>query len=615
MADSRRVALPPARPLLLFDGECGFCRVWIARWKAMTGDRVDYAPSQEAGARFPEIPAEAFRRSVQLVLPDGEVRSGAHAVATTLDLAGRGFPLRAYERVPGAAPAAEAGYAFIAAHRTAASRVTRLLWGSDVTRPEYAVASALFLRLLGLVFLAAFLSLFVQVEGLIGSRGILPIAELLPLVAAQTGLERFWLLPTLCWAASGDAALQLFCGAGAVFSVLLAAGLFPAASLAAATVLYLSLSVAGQTFFAFQWDFLLIETAFLAIFLAPLSARLRFPAAGPSRAALFLLRWLLFRLCFSSGAVKLASGDPTWRDLTALSHYYETQPLPPWTAWYAHQLPLAVQKASTLLVFFFELVVPFLIFAPRRLRHAAFGLLVLFQAAISSTGNYTFFNILTALLCLLLLDDRFLDRLFRARPPRSAASAARSGRWPRPAIAAVALLVLPIGAWQVASLFRASIPAPFPIPALAQAVAPFRIVNGYGLFAILTIRRPEILVEGSDDGRTWKAYEFRWKPGDVLRRPPFVAPHQPRLDWQMWFAALGSFEADPWFGRLLVRLLEGSPEVLALLARNPFPDRPPRFVRARLWDYRFTDPAGRRETGAWWRREEIGAYGPVLGRP
>ena len=164
-----------------------------------------------------------------------------------------------------------------------------------------------------------------------------------------------------------------------------------------------------------------------------------------------------------------------------------------------------------------------------------------------------------------------------------------AGRWPRPAVVAVALLVLPIGAWQVASLFRASIPAPFPIPALAQAVAPFRIVNGYGLFAILTIRRPEILVEGSDDGRTWKAYEFRWKPGDVRRRPPFVAPHQPRLDWQMWFAALGRYETEPWFQNFCMRLLEGSPDVVGLLDRNPFPVHPPAYVRAVLHQLHFSD--------------------------
>ncbi|MDQ2870074.1 MAG: lipase maturation factor family protein, partial [Acidobacteriota bacterium] len=309
------------------------------------------------------------------------------------------------------------------------------------------------------------------------------------------------------------------------------------------------------------------------------------------------------------GVVKLASGDPTWRDLTALTYHYETQPLPPWTAWYMHQLPSAFQRVSTVLLFFVELAVPFLIFGPRRLRLAAFTLLVALQISIAATGNYAFFNLLSALLCLLLLDDRLLARIGRrAAESPGHGELAEARRWPRAVVAGVAIVVLPVG------LLHLGAPMPAPVLVAAQVVAPLRLVNGYGLFAVMTTRRQEIILEGSADGQTWLPYEFRWKPGDLRRRPGFVAPHQPRLDWQMWFAALGPYEASPWLAALEERLLEGSPAVVALLNGNPFPGRPPRLLRARLWDYRFTDRTARRATGEWWRREEAGAFGPTLER-
>ena len=615
MVPAPRVARPPARPLLLFDGDCGFCRAWIARWRGATGDRVDYLTSQEAGERFPEIPAEAFRRSVQLVLPEGDVLSGTRAVFTALARGGRTGPLRAYEKVPGLAPAAEAIYSAVANHRGAASVLTGLLWGRDVSTPRFGIASGLFLRLVGVAFFCAFVSAALQMDGLVGSRGILPIARLLSLVRERYGSEGYRLLPTLAWLAPGDTALRVQCLAGAALSLVLAAGFFPALCLVLLTVLYLSVSVAGQTFFFFQWDYLLVETGFLALFLAPLSARIAFPAEGPRRMPLFLLRWLLFRLNFSSGVVKLASGDPAWRSLTALDYHYETQPLPTWTAWYAHGMPAAVHRASCVVLFFVELVVPFAIFGPRRVRLAACALLAGLQVAIAATGNYAFFNFLSIALCVMLLDDGVFERLRRRIGERRAARAPRRTRaWPRAVPAAVAILTVPLSFFEVAGSMRETAP-PAPFVRIASAVSPFRIVNGYGLFAVMTTRRPEIVVEGSRDGTIWIPYEFRWKPGDPLRRPRFVAPHQPRLDWQMWFAALGSYDENPWFGRFLARLLEGSPDVLSLLASNPFPDAPPRFVRARLYDYRFTDAAERRRTGAWWRRVELGTYSPAMEGP
>ncbi len=611
MAEPPRVAAPPPKPLLIFDGDCGFCRRWIRRWKSETGDAVDYAPSQEVSARFPEIESESFRRSVQLVLPSGEVFEGARAAFGALAQAPRRrWLLAAYQSVPGFAPAAELAYRLIARHRGAASAATRLLWGARTEKPEYHVSSDLFLRLVGICYFTAFVSLWVQIRGLIGSGGILPVAEYLAFARAQLGGARFDLLPTLCWLESGDRFLDLLCGAGAAASLAAVAGLAPAWSLLACWAGYLSLSVAGQVFLQFQWDSLLLETGFLAILLAPHGLRLARAKAPPSPAVLFLLRWLLFRLMFASGYVKLASGDETWRSLSALRDYYQTQPLPPWTAWFFHQFPPWFQTFSCVVMFAIELGAPFLLFAPRRLRLFACGALVFLQVVIATTGNYAFFNLLAIALCVLLLDDEAFPTRWRRRPP----ALPQRRRWPRLIVALAASVILLVsGAHAVAMLFR---PSSFPAPviAVARAIAPFQIVNTYGLFAVMTTSRPEISVEGSDDRETWRPYVFRWKPGDPARRPRFVAPHQPRLDWQMWFAALGSAEQNPWFLRFAGRLLEGSPEVLSLLARNPFPDRPPRYVRAVLYDYRFTNREQRRATGAWWRREETGLYLPIVSR-
>lgn len=484
------------------------------------------------------------------------------------------------------------------------------------------LTTATFVRALGLVYLIAFLSLRVQLLGLFGSHGILPIADFLGAVAERVGSERFFFLPTLAWLDASDATLLHLCDAGSLLALVVVAGLAPGPSLAVLWVLYLSFVSAGRVFLSFQWDSLLLETGFLALFVAPWSLRPRLATtAEPSRVAVWLVRWLLFRLLFASGVVKLVHDDPampTWHDLTALAYHFETQCLPPWTAWYAHHLPLWWQRVSCALMFVIELALPFAIFGPRIARLVAAAGFVGFQLLIIATGNYTYFNWLTITLCLMLCDDRTLaawlpDRVVRAaipaaeRPPRS-----RLG-------AVVAAPVLALLALASTLTFTQQMLGRDVVPALARpllrTVAPFRSVNGYGLFARMTTVRNEIVIEGSDDGTTWLPYELPWKPGDVMRRPTFVAPHQPRLDWQMWFAALTPYRANPdqWFARLLARLLEGEPTVLALFAANPFPDHPPALVRAVVWEYHFTAPGD--ASGAWWRREWRGVYAPTVGAP
>ncbi len=613
MREPRRVGEPPEKPLLLFDGDCGFCKRWIERWKSLTGGRVDYASSQEAGPRFPEISAEEFRRSVQLVLPDGRVFEGAEAVFVSLSFAPRrGCLLAAYRNVPGLAAVTEFAYGVIARHRTAASAVTSALWGKSVERPSYRLSNALFLRLLGLCYLAAFLSLWVQVDGLIGSRGIMPARDLLDAARSQLGGERWTALPTLSWLNASDGFLHFLCGAGTLAALLAAIGLVPAPALILCWISYLSLSNVGQPFLDFQWDLLLLETGFLGIWLAPVR-RLRVGAAlEPSSMVRALLLWLLFRLMFSSGFVKLASGDPNWRNLTALTYHYWTQPLPPWTAWFVSHSSIWFHKFSCFVMFAVELGSPLLIVAPRRLRLIACGAMVGLQTIITATGNYAFFNLLTVALCVLLLDDSVFPSRLRERAAQDAL--APRGRWPRFVLAPVAAVVLVASLVEFGSTLRLRLPWPGLAISAARAAIRLRSVGNYGLFMVMTTSRPEILVEGSEDGAAWRPYEFRWKPGNVMRRPRFVAPHQPRLDWQMWFAALGTCEENPWFIAFLGRLLQGSPDVERLLLRKPFPNHPPRYIRAVLYEYRFTDSAERRSTGAWWKREEKGLYCPILSR-
>jgi lipase maturation factor 1 len=479
---------------------------------------------------------------------------------------------------------------------------------------SHIVVRRLFLKALALVYLSAFASLLVQVRGLIGVQGILPAAELLEWASLRAGAERYWILPTLAWISASDGFLMSLCLGGGLLSIALLLDLAPALLLALLWAFYLSLVTVGQVFLGYQWDALLLETGLLAIFLAPLRVgRDRSADPPPSPVVLWLMRFLLFRLTFGSGAVKLLSGDRAWRSLTALRFHYETQPLPAWTSWYAHQLPPAVQTVSTAFMFGIELLVPFLIFGPRRLRLAAALIMASLQALIALTGNYAFFNYLTIALCLLLLDDAALPR--RLGGGDSIAETARpGGRWPMAVVAPISGVLGLLAVAVLAGTCGLRIPWPSPVVALYRFLAPFHAVNSYGLFAVMTTTRPEIVLEGSADGVVWKPYAFKWKPGDVQRAPRFVAPHQPRLDWQMWFAALGSCEQNVWLVRTMERLVGGAKPVAALLADDPFAGTPPRSVRAVLYDYRFTDWAERRRTGAWWRREAKGAYCPPVSR-
>ena len=607
--------MSPDHPLLVWDGDCEFCRRWVERWRRLTGDRVEYAPHHRVADRFPEIPTAEFQQAVHLREPDGTWTRGAEAVWRTLAHAPGGGAWRwLYEHVPPFAAASEAAYRLVANHRPFFLKLTKLVWGEHLVPPGERTTIALFLRGFGLVSFAAFASLAVQVVGLVGRDGVLPAAEFLAAVRERYGAGVVWALPTLAWLNAGDAMLQALAWGGAAASLLLAFGLLPGPSLLAILAGYLSLTTVGRDFLLFQWDGLLIETALVALFLTPW--RLRLSAARdpePPRSSLALVRWLLFRLMFSSAVVKLASGDPTWRHLTALTFHYQTQPLPTWTAWFAHHLPAGFQAFSAAGMFAVEGLAPFLVLAPRRIRFLGAFALIGLQSLIAATGNYGFFNALAILLCVPLFDDGFWPRGLAPRhdaaaPPRPR-SRSLAHRFLRRPLVIVIFLVGLVPLWgSLAWPMRALGPLPFAYGLLA----PFRVVNPYGLFAVMTTERREITLEGSDDGVTWRAYGFRWKPGALERRPEFTGPHMPRLDWQMWFAALGGPRENAWLLYGCERLLQGSRPVLGLFGANPFPHAPPRFVRATFWRYRFTTAAERRVTRAWWSREPLGLYLPPL---
>jgi lipase maturation factor 1 len=456
----------------------------------------------------------------------------------------------------------------------------------------FTLTESLFLRMLGLIYLSAFASLWPQIIGLLGSSGIEPATRLLASLHSE-GASLFRDAPTLFWFGISDPALVGFCAVGCLASLALFLGFYPRISAAVCWALYLSLTTIGQPFMGFQWDALLLEAGFLALF-----------AGTPW--LVWAYRFLLFRLMFESGIVKLLSGDPNWKNFHALRFHFLTQPLPNPLAYYAYRLPAWMLDSMTFASLAIELVVPFFLFAPRRLRHIVTVLLASLQVFILLTGNYAFFNFLTLALCLWGFDDEAFAPagalIRRTLKPISWRPLQRG-------LGAVLALLILIGLIQVLAMLAPDTGRP--LARHFAFLAPWQIVNTYGLFAVMTTTRPEIVIEGSEDAEHWREYVFRYKPGPTHRGLPSVAPYQPRLDWQMWFAALGDYQQNIWVGGLMYRLLTGSSAVTKLLDTPPFL-KPPHYMRALLYDYRFTTPSERSRTGAVWERTLRGTwFGPV----
>ncbi len=498
------------------------------------------------------------------------------------------------------------------------------LFGPNFAPPGYLAARWLFLRALGLIFFSAFYSLAFQIRGLIGPNGILPVRDYLAQVARVMGSARFWYAPTVFWWSASDRVLLGVVVVGMVASLLLALNVCPRGMLAVCLLAFLSFVAAAQDFAGYQSDGMLLEAGFIGLFFAPAGWWPRWGTSEPpSRASRYLLIWLMFRIYFESGIAKIQGHDPEWRDFTAMDRYYQNGPLPTWIAWYAHQLPHAFHAATAVLTLALELVLIFAIFLPRRSRIVMFFLITVWQIGIILTSNYAFLNYLVLVLGFLLLDDKFLGRFFpqRHRPAVVSSSGARETApagapgWHnalRQWVQAIFLTWI-FYATSAILIFMLFPSAPLPTGPI-RALEPFRIANEFGLFAVMTRERYEIEFQGSNDGQTWTPYPFRNKPQDVHAPPRIYAPYQPRFDWNLWFASLGSWRRYPFVLNVEERLLLGSPDVLALFAGDPFPGHPPERIRVVLWQYWFTGWSEKREQGLWWNREQIGLYGPTLER-
>src|SRR5438270_5113975 len=487
----------------------------------------------------------------------------------------------------------------------------------------------LFLRMLGAIYFSAFFSLVFQIRGLIGPNGILPAGDYLQAVAHTLGhLQRFWYAPTLLWWSSGSLMLIALCWVGMIASFLLFLNVWPRGMLVVCFVCFLSSVSAAQDFSGYQSDGMLLEAGFISFFFAPPRPR---PGLGathpPSWASLFLLQWEWFRIYFESGAVKLLSGDPQWRNFTAMDEYYQNGPLPTWIGWYVQHLPHWFHAATVDATLAMELGLVWMLFLPRRWRIVCFFIVTPWQIGVILTANYTFLNYLVLAMGVLLLDDQFLSLLlpenWRKSIHRQLGSSAsleklQSGstqtvrRWWRLAgLCASAIMLTWIAYATTAEMMLLRVPLPkWPIVALQ----PFRIANEYGLFAVMTRARYEIEFQGSMDGQNWISYPFRYKPQALNEAPRIYAPYQPRFDWNLWFASLGSWRDYSIVPNTELRLLANDKDVLQLFAGNPFPHQPPQQIRALLWQYWFTSMDEKRRTGMWWRRELRGLYAPTLER-
>ena len=530
--------------------------------------------------------------------------------------------------------------------------------------PGYLLPRWFFLRALAVIYFSVFYSLVFQIRGLLGPNGLLPANVYLEQVAQFVGASRYWYAPTLLWLGSSDGALMALCWTGMIASLLLFLNFWPRGMLVVCFVLFLSFVSAAQDFSAYQSDGMLLSAGSISFFFAPGGWC---PGWGerqpPSRASLFLLQFLWFSIYFDSGIAKYFGGDRSWRDLTAMDQYYQNGPLPTWIGWYVQQLPHWFHAATTAVTLLVEVLLVWMLFLPRRFRIVCFCVVTSLQIGITLTANYAFLNYLVLALGILLLDDLLLIRLLprhyanparegtlqdpaqeqvlvpRDAPPSSSTTSAfvgndletrslgetvrGNGIWFRRARNMLSAAGLWLKAfclcWLLYVSFYLVVEQVFrSVPLLpwrpVSLLEPLRIANSYGLFGRMTWKRYEIEFQGSDDGVNWIVYPFCNKPQNPAEAPRIYAPYQPRFDWNLWFASLGYWRENQWVLRVEERLLLNEPNVLRLFAANPFPNSPPKQVRAVLWQYWFTDRAAKRATGLWWRREFQGLFAPALAR-
>jgi lipase maturation factor 1 len=506
--------------------------------------------------------------------------------------------------------------------------VVRWLFDSGDGTRDRLIARWIFLRSLAAIYFSAFLSLAFQIKALIGPNGILPAQQYLSAIErAVEGAQRFWYAPSLFWISSSSAMLMVVTWLGLVASVLAFFNLWPRLNFFVCFVCFLSFVSSASDFASYQSDGMLLEAGFIVLFFAPPGVLPGWGATHPpSRASLILLLWEWFRIYFESGMVKLLSGDPQWRHFTAMDDYYQNLPLPSWPGWYVGHLPHWFHAAATGGTLLMEFCVVLLMFFPRRARIVCFLIVTPWEIVVILTGNYAFLNYIVLCLGVLLLDDTTLSRVIprRFRPEAvgatdddtavAASSRSRAAQLKIFSVAVRAALLTWIAYATTIELVGMAIrPAAF-FEAPVIALEPFRIANQYGLFAVMTRGRYEIEFQGSNDNQNWTPYLFRYKPQALDERPGVYAPYQPRFEWNLWFASLGNWEQNQIVPFTEARLLVQDVDVLNLFRGNPFPQSPPRYVRAVLWQYWFTSMEEKHRTGNWWRRSFMGQYAPTLSR-
>ena len=511
-----------------------------------------------------------------------------------------------------------------------------------------------FLRALGAIYFSAFLALVFQIKGLNGPQGILPAQQFLTVVGREAASVRYWYAPSLFWISSGSHFMMAVTWIGLLASVAAFLNAWPRLSFFICFLCFLSFVSTAGDFSGYQSDGMLLEAGFIALFFTP---RGLWPRLGihspPPRASYFLLLYEWFRIYFESGIVKLLSGDPQWRHLTAMDEYYQNGPLPTWIGWYVQHLPHWFHVASTAGTLVMEIGIVWMLFLPRRVRLICFFIVTPWEIGVILTANYAFLNYLVLVLGFLLLDDRSVRWLVPARfrtqldpvaeseaapdaepqlsitagpdespspdsssasPGRRAAVSGIRGHLRALSLALTAVMLTWIAYDTTVEMLRMPWPDLSLPSAPIAALEPLRIANQYGLFAVMTRGRYEIEFQGSNDGQTWTPYLFRFKPQALNEAPGLYAPYQPRFDWNLWFASLTDWQQANIVPLTEEHLLEGDPDVLALFRGNPFPQSPPRYIKAVLWQYWFTSMEEKHQTGNWWRRNLLGLYAPVLTR-
>lgn len=462
---------------------------------------------------------------------------------------------------------------------------------------QYQISAKLFIQLLGAIYFFAFGAFIFQIKGLLGQEGILPIKNFLAYLKPRLGKKKFFFIPSLFWINDEDRTLLGLVWAGTLISLLLFFNIYPSLMLFLLYFLYLSIVSTGQDFLSFGWEMFLLELTAQAFFLSL--------TAIPNIFIWVSLNFQLFRFHFQGGIVKIFSRDPNWRNLTAVAYHYQSQPLPTALAWYMHKLPLWFHKLSTLIMFIIELAVPFAIFVDNQeVRLVVFFCLFGLQFFIWSIGNFSFLNHMTAVFCILLVSDKYLQPIF-GPPPQHL-----------PTPLAVEILVSLAGltfiVLQAMNFWHHVIRRVDLFNKILNFIQPFHLANRYGIFAVMTTRREEIVIEGSDDGSNWKEYSFRFKPSELNRRPRRNSPFQPRIDWQAWFLPFRYSEDEGWFQHLLYHLLKGSVSVLKLFRVNPFSEKPPLYIRAQLYEYKFSSWEEKKKDGVWWTREFVRPFSPTI---